>query len=101
MIEIGPAAEIKITAWNTCQAFVMHWPENEVSAYHYNPEMNIAQCMIQVPAEHFREPMINAGKHSEHGSYSHYNMEVSNNKLGIVQMNINGRVAHKQTSQTS
>ena len=45
--------------------------------------------------------MIHSGKHAEERGDSHYNVEVSHYKHGIMQVNINSRVAKEDTRQTA
>src|SRR6187401_106775 len=96
-----PFPQIKITTRYTGQTFIVHWPENKISTNHCYPEMDIAKCMVQITAKHFREPMINTCMHSKHRCHTHNNMEVCNNKFCIMQMNINSRVPKEQAGQSS
>src|SRR6187399_951671 len=96
-----PVPQIKVSTWHTSQPFIMHWPENKISANHCYPEMDISKCMIQIATKHFREPMINTCMHSEHGRHTHYYMEVCYHKFCIMQMNINSRVPEEQACQST
>src|SRR5579875_1071208 len=63
--------------------------------------MDIGQCIVHIPSEHFREPMINTRKHSEEGRHTHYQVEVSNDKVSIMHVHIYGRVTNPNTSQSA
>ena len=63
--------------------------------------MDITQCTVQVAAKHFREPVINTGKHSKDRCHTHYNMEVRHHEHGIMQVNIDSRVTQEDTGQTT
>ncbi len=56
---------ITVTARHTCKSLVVHWPENQVSTNQRYPEMDISHRIIHITAIHFREPVVNTGKHSE------------------------------------
>ena len=88
-VEGGPLAEIHITAWHTSQSHVVHGPEDQVSAGQGYPEMEVAKRIIQVTAKHFREPVVHTGKHAEESRHTHYNMKVRNNKVSVMNVNIN------------
>lgn len=100
LIKMGERLEcIKsiVTARHTSHANVVHRPEDEVSPNHRTPEMNLPEGLIHEATIHFREPMVNPGKHTEERGDTHYNMEVSHYKVCIVQLDINRRVAQENT----
>ena len=66
----------------------MHRPEDQVGADECNPEMDIGQCVVEVTSKHLREPVVNTGKHAKEGCNTHYNVEVGDHKIGIMQVNI-------------
>ena len=88
LVKTYPVAVIKVAAGQTSQTFVVHWPENKISANHSYPEMDISHGVIEIAAIHFWIPVINTGKHSKERSHTHYNMEMRNYKISIVQVNI-------------
>src|SRR5690606_25655860 len=87
LFERLPAGVVIIPPGHTGHTFVVHGPEDTVGAYQGDPEVYEAQRIVHIPAIHFREPVVNTGKHAEEGRHAHYYMEVRDHKVGIVQVN--------------
>ena len=90
LVEAFPKAEVKVTTRYAGHAHVVHWPEDKIGANKGYPKVQITHCVVQVTAEHFREPMVYTGKHPKEGRYTHYNVEVRHYKVGIVKVNVYG-----------
>ena len=79
----------------------MHRPEDQVGAYDGNPEVDIGHGVVEVAAEHLREPVVYTGEHTEERRNAHYNMEVGHYKIGIVQVNVERRVTQEDAGKTA
>lgn len=88
LVERSPVGVIVIPSWHTGHTFVVHWPEDQVSTNQRDPEVDVTQCIVHKATIHFREPVVNTGKHTEEGRYTHYYVEVRDYEVGIVQVNI-------------
>src|SRR6185312_10062677 len=88
LFEGFPGAVVIIAAWHTGNTFIVHRPEDKVCANECNKEVDVAKCIIHHTAKHLRKPVIDAGKHTEEGRYTHYYMEVGDHEVCIVQMDI-------------
>jgi hypothetical protein len=84
-----------VTTWHTSHTKIVHWPENSVSTDHGTPEVDFTQGVVHEASVHLREPVINTGKHTEEGSYSHHNVEVSYYKVSIVHLDIMAELPRK------
>ena len=63
--------------------------------------MHAAPKFIHHPSGHFREPEINAGEQRKNRSRCHDIMKMSNDVIGVVQIQIARREAERQTGQTA
>ena len=62
--------------------------------------MQVAQFLVQHAAVHFGVPMVDPRQHPKHGGRTHHKVEVGHYKVGIVQIDIQGRIAQVNTGQT-
>ena len=65
LFERLPSRIIVVTAWHTSDTFVVHRPENQVSTYECDKEVDIAECVVHELTIHLWEPMIYTGKHAK------------------------------------
>ena len=79
----------------------MHRPEDQVGADESDPEVDIGHCIVQIPAIHLGEPMIDTGKHTQDPRHTHYDMEVGDHEIRIMQLKIQRRVTKEDTRQTT
>ncbi len=63
--------------------------------------MDIGHSIIHISPIHFREPVVNAAEHAEKGRNTHHDMEVGNNKICIMQMYIQCRVAEEDARKSA
>ena len=68
----------------------MHWPEYQVSPSEGYLEMYIGHGIVHIAAIHFRKPVIYSAEHTKESRYAHYDMEMRNNEIGIVQVDVQG-----------
>src|SRR5690606_5090939 len=93
--------EAIVPSRESCDADVMHGEEHQVNTHKRQPEVNVAQSIVHHSTEHLREPVIDSGNHTEEGRRSHYQVEVCHNKVGIVDLDIDGGVTHKDPRQAA
>src|ERR1044072_1802059 len=101
LFERLPVGVVEIPSGHTSHTFVVHRPEDAISAHQGDPEVDEAQGAVHITAVQFREPVIDTGKHTEECRYTHYYMEVRDHKVSIVQVNVDRRVTQPDTGQTT
>src|SRR5579871_6730920 len=75
--------------------------EDAVRTYKCEPEVYLAQSLVHHPSRHLGEPEVGSGKDSEDGGYRHYQVEVSNHKVGGVQHDVDGGLSEKETADAA
>ncbi len=90
-----------ISSWETRDTNVVHREEHHVNTYERKPEVKLAEAFVHHSTEHFREPVIDTGKHSEERCATHYKVEVSYYEVCVVKLNIDGRVTQEDTGDTT
>ena len=69
----------------------VHREKSKVKENERANEMNFAKEVIQFPAKHFWKPVINPGKRGEHTAAKKHVMNVTHNKISVVNKNIHSR----------
>lgn len=62
--------------------------------------MQITQRIVRKPPEHLGIPVIDAGKHPEHGSHTHHQVEMRNDKIGVVYLYVDRGITQKNPRQS-
>ena len=62
----------------------MHGEEYAVRRNKRQPEVRIAHRFVHHAAVHLREPVVYPSEHTKDGAEPHYNVEVRNYEVGIV-----------------
>src|ERR1700730_13882615 len=78
----------------------MHRHEDRISADEGQPEVSLAPALIHHAAEHFGEPIIGRGEYAEDCGYAHDQMEMSDHKIGIVELNVENRLRQEGPAQS-
>src|SRR5437773_5677216 len=66
----------------------VHRKKHAIGADEGEPEMNLSECRIHEPAEHFGKPEVDARKCSEQGSDRHNEMEMGNDEIRVLKLDI-------------
>src|SRR6185437_16051454 len=88
LIERNPGGKVEIPPRHPRQPFIIHWPKDQVRRRQRDPEMDIAQEGMHIPAEELREPMIDGRKHSEHRRNPHHEVKMCDDEIGVMQLNV-------------
>ena len=88
-------------AGNSSQSHKVHWEKDAEQRNKGQPEMDVAQSRIHHTAKHLWEPLVHPSKESKGGGTSHYQVEVSCNKVGIMKWDIQGSVSEVDTGDSS
>src|SRR3546814_6318559 len=88
------AYEMRISDWSSdvCSSDLsahpqeVHREEQNVYADEEDPEMNLTQELVELPAADLREPVIEAGKKRKDRAKRQHIMEVGNHIIGVVQI---------------
>ena len=99
--EALPGTIVIIATRHTGDTFIVHGPEYHVSPDERYPEVDVAKRIVHESTVHLWIPMINARKHSKECRYTHHDVEVGYYEVGVVQVNIDSRVAEEQTRETA
>ena len=78
---VGPRV---IPSWEASDTNVVHWEEDHVNSHKGEPEVDVSQLGIHHSSKHFREPMVHPCHQTEERGGTHYQVEVSNHKIGVV-----------------
>src|SRR3546814_13807844 len=87
----------------------VHREEQNVYADEEDPEMNLTQELVELPAADLREPVIEAGKKRTDRAKRQHIMEVGNHIIGVVQIVVDttvgqyhdGNAAHREIGRPS
>ena len=94
-LEIGPGI---ISSWKAGDTNVVHREKDHIDTDKRDPKVDVSQPVIHQPAKHLGEPMVYSSQHAKEGRATHHQMEMGHYKIGIVQLNVYGRIAQKNTS---
>jgi hypothetical protein len=90
-----------ITPWKSCYAQIMHGEEDQVNSDNGDPEMPVSQLFVHHPAKHLGEPMVNARHHTEKRRTAHYQVEMGDHEIGVVQLDVKGCVPQVYPRQST
>ena len=79
----------------------MHREECAVERHKSQPEVNFGQRIVHVASEHLREPEDDTAENSEQTSTEHNVVNMRHNVVRIVDEDVNWRVCHVDTTQTT
>src|SRR5690606_9357067 len=65
--EAFPRAVVVVTARHTGHTFIVHRPEDEVSADERDPEVDVPERVVHEAAVHLGEPVIDTCEHAHEG----------------------------------
>src|SRR5581483_3335276 len=68
----------------------MQRKEGDVEADEEEPEVPLSQCCVGHPSSDFREPEIDSCEHGKKSAADQYIMKVRNDKVGVVDLQIDG-----------
>src|SRR3546814_15757678 len=77
---------IRDTPGHSAHPQEVHREEQNVYADEEDPEMNLTQELVELPAADLREPVIEAGKKRKDRAKRQHIMEVGNHIIGVVQI---------------
>ena len=89
------------TTHHSCNAKVMHREENTIISYKSKPEMDFGETFVHVSAKHLWKPIIDSCQHAEQASTRHNEMEMCNDKVGVMKLNIHCISSKKNTCQAT
>ena len=76
---------------------IMHREEDRVNTDETQPEMNLAERFVHHTPEHFRIPEIDRSENGEDRSSEEHVMNMSDDKIRIVNKNIDRRRSHENS----
>src|SRR5690606_22159275 len=101
IIKIGEAGVVIVSSWKPCNSDKVHGKEHPISTNQSNPKMDKAEVFVHHTAKHFWEPVINSCKKTIECRNTHHQMEVSNHKISVMHINVQGAVSHNNSGQPS
>ena len=78
-----------------------HGHEYAVHAYERAPEMNLPQGLVHPPAGDLGKPVVYAGEQGKDGTRRHHVMEMSDDIVGVMEVDIRRGQAQGQTGETA
>src|SRR4029077_1069460 len=96
-----PSGHFGIAAWVPSHSKEMHGHKNGVYADKGEPEVDLTDPFMHKAAKHFREPEIKAGKHSEDRRYAHDQVEVRDDKVGVMKIQVQCRLRQEQSREAA
>src|SRR5207247_6782822 len=79
----------------------VHRKEHAVNTDESQPKMNPSERFIHEPAEHFREPEVQAAECGKQRSNRHHKMEVGDDEIRILKLNIRRRGSKKNSAESA
>src|SRR3546814_4578588 len=75
----------------------MHGEERQVDADESDPEVQLAEAFLVLPAAHLGEPIVETCKHPEQRPHGEHVVELGDNIVGVVQDDIDAGVGQHDT----
>src|SRR6266852_8778738 len=92
-------ADVVIPARDSEQTKIMQGKEDQVSTEERNPEMKLAQPVVQHPPRDLGVPMIDRPQYNQDWRHAHHHMEMRDDEHGIRKRDIHDNVAEEETSE--
>src|SRR5207245_2547790 len=93
-------AHLEIPARHTQQAYIVHGEVHSIRPEERDPEVKLAERLVQPPPGDLRVPVIDHTENHENGRHAHHHVKVGDNKHGVGQRNIHDWVAEEQPCQS-
>src|SRR5437773_10480394 len=77
----------------------MHGEENQVGTEERNPEVKLAQPVVEHPSRYLGVPMIDRAQHNHDWRHAHYHVEMGDDEHGIREGHIHDDVAEEQAGE--
>src|SRR5699024_6230788 len=90
-----------IPPWHPKHSQVVHRPKHHISRYNRTPEVDLSECFIHMTCIKLRIPMIYSCKHSKDRSNTHHQVKMSDDKICIMDLNIQYGIPHEKSGQTT
>jgi len=100
-VEDGEFGVAVVATWKARQSGEVHGEEYTIGRNEGQPEVPVAQGLVHHSAVHFGEPVVHPCEHAEDGRKTHNDVEVCHNEVGIVYVDVQGRVAQDDAGQTT
>src|SRR5258705_5228609 len=95
----GRFANVVIPPRNSLQTEVMHGKEDQIGAEERNPEMELAERVVEHPSRYLGVPMIDLAQYDYDGLNAHHHMEMSDDEHGIQKGHIHDAVAEQKSGE--
>ena len=79
---------------------VLH-QERGVEADEQQPEVHLAEPLVEHPAGHLREPEVEAGEHREHDGAEQHVVEVRHHEVGVGDVEVQRRAGQEDAGQAA
>src|SRR5713101_9137400 len=93
-------AHLEIPARHTQQAYIVHGEVNRIGPEERDPEVKLAEHLVQHSPGDLRVPVVDRTENHENGRHAHHHVKVGDNKHGVGQRNIHDWVAEEQPGQS-
>src|SRR3979411_962416 len=88
-----------VPARNSEQPKIMHGEEDQVGTEERNPEMKLAQPVVQHSSRDLGVPMIDRAQHNHDWRHAHHHMEMRDDKHGIRKRDVDDDVAEEKAGE--
>src|SRR5438128_2124341 len=85
---------------STQQAYIVHREVNRIGPEEREPEVKLAEHLVQHSPGDLRVPVVDRTENHENGRHAHHHVKVGDNKHGVGQRNIHDWVAEEQPGQS-
>ena len=83
------------------QAQEVHGHEDAVDADEGEPEVDLAERLVQHPAEHLREPEVRGREDAEDRRHAHDQVEVRDHEVRVVQVQVERGLRQEEARQAA
>src|SRR6516225_6847792 len=94
-------AELEIPTRHTQQAQIVHGKVDRVGPEERDPEVKLAERLVQHSPGDLRVPMVDPTENYKNGRYAHTYVKVSDDEHGVGQWNVDDNVAEEQPCQST
>jgi len=101
VLQIVELGHLSISPRIACHAEEVHRQKDPINADECEPEMEFAEPFTHHSAKHLREPEIGAGEYAEDRCHTHNQVEVADDKIGVVEVKVKRVLAEKDPAESA